>query len=59
MSSSNSKLLKFFVHIHELEIDGSNWVIFKDCFLFAATAASLKGHVDGMDIAPATVGFSD
>ena len=38
-----------------MEIDGSNWVI---CFLFAATAASLKGHVDDMDIALAPVGFS-
>ena len=58
MSSSNSKLLKFFVHTPKLEIDGSNWVIFKDCFLFAATAAAMKGHVDGMDIVLAPVGFS-
>ena len=47
MSSSNSKLLEFFIHIPKLEVDGSNWVIFKDCFLFAAAAASLKGHIDG------------
>ena len=58
MLSSNSKLLKFFVHIPKLEIDGSNWVIFKDCFLFAAAAAALIGHVDGMDIVPAPVGLS-
>ena len=45
--SLNSKLLKFFVHIPKLEIDGSNWVIFKDCFFFAAATASLKGHIDG------------
>ena len=47
MSSSNSKLLEFFIHIPKLEVDGSNWVIFKDRFLFAAAAASLKGHIDG------------
>ena len=58
MLSSNSKLLKFFIHIPKLEIDGFNWVIFKDCFLFAGAAASLKGHVDGMDIVLAPVGFS-
>ena len=56
MLSSNSKLLKFFIHIPKLEIDSSNWVIFKDHSLFAATGASLKGHVDGMDIVPAPVG---
>ena len=58
MLSSNSKLLEFFIHIPKLEIDGSNWVIFNDCFLFAAAAVSLKGHVDGTDIVPAPVGFS-
>src|ERR1700735_5250802 len=47
MSSNNSKLLQFFVQIPKLEVDGSNWVIFKDRFLFAAAAASLKGHIDG------------
>ena len=55
MLSSNSKLLKFFIHIPKLEIDSSNWVIFKDNFLFAV---ALKGHVDGPDIVPAPVGFS-
>ena len=46
MSSSNSKLLEFFAHIPKLEVDGSNWVIFKDRFLYAAAAGSLKGHID-------------
>ena len=45
MSSINSKLLEFFTHIPKLDIDGSNWVIFKDRFLFAAAAAGLKEHV--------------
>src|SRR5271168_1895617 len=47
MSLNNSKLLEFFAHIPKLEIDGLNWVIFKDRFLFAAAAGSLKGHIDG------------
>ena len=52
MSSMNSKLLEFFTHIPKLDIDGSNWVIFKDRFLFATAAAGLKGHVDGTRIPP-------
>ena len=52
MSSSYGKLLEFFVHIPKLEVDGSNWVIFKDRFLFAAAAAALKGHIDGTDVSP-------
>ena len=47
MSSSNSKLLEFFAHIPKLEVDGSNWVIFKDHFLYTTAAGSLKGHIDG------------
>jgi hypothetical protein len=47
MSSNNGKLLEFFAHIPKLDIDGSNWVIFKDRFIFAAAAAALKGHIDG------------
>ena len=54
MSLQNSKLLEFFTHIPKLEVDGSNWVIFKDHFLFAAAAASLKGHIDGSKKSPAS-----
>jgi hypothetical protein len=52
MSSNNGKLLEFFAHIPKLDIDGSNWVIFKDRFLFAAAAASLKGHIDDIGKPP-------
>ena len=55
MSASNSKLLEFFARIPKLESDGSNWVIFKDRFLFAAAAASLKAHIDGTEKAPDAV----
>jgi hypothetical protein len=48
MASSNSKLLELFVHILKLEVNGYNWVIFKNHFLFAAATASLRGHIDGV-----------
>ena len=46
MSTVNGKLLEFFVRIPKLEIDGLNWVIFKDCLAFAAAAADLEKHID-------------
>src|SRR5882762_7911695 len=52
MSTVNGKLLEFFVRIPKLEVDGSNWVIFKDCFAFAAAAAGLEKHIDGTGSAP-------
>ena len=47
MSTANRKLLEFFVWIPKLEVDGSNWVIFKDHFAFAAAATDLKNYIDG------------
>ena len=59
MSTANNKQLEFFARIPKLESDGSNWVIFKDRFLYAAAAASLKDHIDGTASAPvAPVGSS-
>jgi hypothetical protein len=55
MSAANGKILEFFIRIPKLEPDGSNWVIFKDRFLFAAAAASLKSHIDGTATAPVPV----
>ena len=48
----NSKLLKSFIHIPKLEVDGLNWVIFKDCFMFVATATSLEKHINGTRTEP-------
>jgi hypothetical protein len=42
MFTSNNE---FFTCIPKLESDGSNWVIFKDCFLYVADAVSLKPHI--------------
>lgn len=50
--STNGKALEFFAKIPRLEADGSNWVIFKDRFMFAAAAASLASHVDGTGAEP-------
>ena len=58
MSTTNGKLLEFFVRIPKLETDGSNWVIFKDCFVFAAAAADLEKHIDGMGTAPIPPAFA-
>jgi hypothetical protein len=55
MSTSNGKILEFFARIPKLETDGSNWVIFKDRFLYAAAAASLITHVDGTGVIPPLV----
>ena len=52
MSIANGKILEFFTKIPKLEADGSNWVIFKDRFLFAAAAASLVSHIDGTGVVP-------
>ena len=52
MSSTNGKVLEFFAKILRLEADRSNWVIYKDRFLFAAAAASLANHIDGTGVPP-------
>jgi hypothetical protein len=58
MSTINSKVLEFFAKIPKLEADGSNWVIFKDRFLYAAAAASLSSHIDGTGVAPSPLAYS-
>src|SRR6202522_333476 len=52
MSNANGKILEFFAKISKLEADESNWVIFKDRFMFAAAAASLIDHIDGTGTVP-------
>ena len=54
----NGKVIEFFAKIPRLEADGSNWVIFKDRFLYAAAAASLLDHIDGKGAAPKPVTFA-
>ena len=52
MSNTNRKILEFFARILKLEANRTNWVIFKDHFLFAAAAASLIQHIDGTEAPP-------
>ena len=55
MSSTNGKILEFFTKILKLEADGSNWVIYKDRFLFAAATVSLSEHINGTSVPPTLV----
>ena|SRR5882762_6116716 len=55
---STGKLLEFFIRIPKLLPDGSNWVIFKDRFAFAAAAAVLNKHLDGTATEPGSPAFS-
>ena len=58
MSTVNRKLLKFFVRIPKLEVDSSNWVIFKDRFTFTAAATSLEQHINGTGTPPNPLTFT-
>ena len=51
MLTMNDKILKFFVLVLQLEVDGSNWVIFKVYFAFMAATASLEKHINATGIA--------
>jgi hypothetical protein len=57
MLTTNSKLLEFFIRIPKLEVNGSNWVIFKDHFAFVAAAAGLEKHIDGTGMEPSPPAF--
>ena len=57
---STGKLLEFFVHIPKLLPNGSNWVIFKDYFVFAvaSTADLLDMYHDGSALEPTALTFA-
>ena len=44
--------------IPKLTSDGSNWVTFKTCFLFAMAGHNVDGHFNGSDTAPPVPTFS-
>ena len=58
MLTMNRKLLEFFVCIPKLEVDGLNWVIFKDHLAFAAAAAGLEKHIDSTGTSPNPLAFT-
>ena len=45
--STSTKLGDEFLRIPKLEVSGTNWVIFKDCFTWALDACSILDHIDG------------
>ena len=50
--STTAKLGDDFLCILKLDVSGSNWVIFKDCFLWSIDARGLTEHLDGTAEAP-------
>ena len=45
--SASTKLGDEFLRIPKLDVSGSNWVIFKDRFIWALDACGILDHVDG------------
>jgi hypothetical protein len=52
MALSNSKLGEYFVRLPKCNADGSNYIVYRDRFVFAIEAAGLKDHVDVSKTAP-------
>jgi len=50
--STTMKLGNDFLRIPKLDVSGSNWVIFKDRFLWSVDARGLTEHVDGTSQSP-------
>ncbi|KAJ7206706.1 hypothetical protein C8J57DRAFT_1201630, partial [Mycena rebaudengoi] len=44
--SSTTKLGEYFAKLPTCKADGTNWVLFRDCFVFAADAAGLSDHLE-------------
>ena len=51
--STTTKLSNDFLCIPKLDVSGSNWVIFKDQFLWSVDACGLTEHIDGTSKSPA------
>src|SRR6202522_2660324 len=41
-----------FLRIPKLEVSGTNWVIYKDCFAWSLDARGILAHIDGTGIEP-------
>ncbi|KAJ7115214.1 hypothetical protein C8R44DRAFT_629239, partial [Mycena epipterygia] len=50
--SSTAKLGEYFTKLPACKADGTNWVFFRDRFLFALDAAGLSDHFDVTAAAP-------
>jgi len=50
--STTTKLSDEFVRIPKLDVSGSNWVIYKDRFIWAVDARGIHDHIDGTSQEP-------
>ena len=50
--STSTKLGNEFLRIPKLDVSGSNWVIFKECFIWALDARGIIDHIDGTGSEP-------
>jgi hypothetical protein len=50
--STSTKLGNEFFRIPRLDVSGSNWVIFKDHFIWALDARGILDHIDGTGTEP-------
>ena len=55
--SASTKLGDEFMCIPKLDVSGTNWVIFKDCFIWALDARGILDHIDGTTTEPAKPTF--
>ena len=52
MSTTTMKLGDDFLHILKLDVSGSNWIIFKNRFLWSIDARGLTEHIDSTSQSP-------
>ena len=50
--STSTKLGDEFLRIPKLDVSGSNWVIFKERFIWALDARGIIDHIDGTGSEP-------
>ena len=50
--SITNRLLDNFLRLPKLNVDGSNWVIYKDKFMLTVEACSFTDHIDGIGTVP-------
>ena len=55
--SASAKLGDKFMRIPKLDVSGTNWIIFKDCFIWALDAQGILDHINGTATEPAKPTF--
>ena len=55
--SASTKLGNKFMRIPKLDMSSTNWVIFKDCFIWVLDARGILDHIDGTAMEPAKLTF--